>query len=65
MDIGALVTKAIDGMVHAIVDELHSEGDERMKAEIAFYDAIAEAYSTKARLLRSMLSPDPGPPSHD
>ena len=60
LDAGAFVTAMIDSMVHALVDQMHAEDDERLREEIAFCEAIAETYGQKARLLRSLLKEQPG-----
>jgi hypothetical protein len=36
-------------MIQAILDQLHLNGEDRLKVQIALCEAIAEAYSEKAQ----------------
>ena len=60
IDEGATVTNTIDGMIQAIVDQMHLDDDDRLKVKIGLCEAIAETYSEKAQLLRLLLNGPPG-----
>jgi hypothetical protein len=60
IDEGATVTSTIDGMIRAIVDQMHLDDDGRLKVKIALCEAIAETYSEKAQLLRLLLNEPSG-----
>jgi hypothetical protein len=46
----------IDGLIQAVVDQMHLDDDDRLKVKIALCEAIAETYSEKAQLLRLLLN---------
>jgi hypothetical protein len=52
----AVVTDTIDRMIQAIVDQLHLDGESRLKVKIALCEAIAETYRETAQLLRLLLN---------
>ena len=60
LDEGATVTNTIDGMIEAIVAQMHLDDDDRLKVKIALCEAIAETYSEKAQLLRRLLNEPSG-----
>lgn len=47
LDTAAVVTAMIDSMVQALADQMHAEDNERLRAEIAFCEAIAETYGQR------------------
>jgi hypothetical protein len=60
IDEDAVVTDTIDRLIQAIVDQLHLDGENRLKVKIALCEAIAETYSEKAQLLRLLLNEPSG-----
>jgi hypothetical protein len=51
-----VVTDTLDRMIQAIIDQLHLDGENRLKVKIALCEAIAETYREKAQLLRLLLN---------
>lgn len=60
IDADASVTDTIDGMIQAIVDQMHLEGEDHLKVKIALCEAIAETYTEKAQRLRLLLTEPSG-----
>ena len=60
IDEDVIVTDTIDRMIEAIVHQMRLDGEDRLKVKIALCDAIAEAYSAKAHMLRLLLTEPSG-----
>jgi hypothetical protein len=60
VDEDAIVTDTIDRMIQAILDQLHLNGEDCLKVQIALCEAIAEAYSEKAQRLRLLMNEPSG-----
>ena len=56
IDEDATVINTIDGLIQAVVDQMHLDDDDRLKVKIALCEAIDETYREKAQLLRLLLN---------
>jgi hypothetical protein len=59
IDEDATITDTIDLMIQAIVDQMHLDGEDRLKLKIALCEAIAETYTEKAQLFRLLQTEPP------